>query len=1701
MAAPAPARAAALTGGTAATALPSTSQKPVLSPDQIASATAHARGAKVLIDADTTATEQTYANPDGSYTRLSTILPTRARVHGVWAPVDATLVVNPDGTLSPKAVNGSVTFSRGGTMPLVSETDSAGHRVDLGFPVPLPAPVVSGASATYPGVYPGVDLVVTASTDGGFSEVLVVKDASAAANPALRHVHLSLNAPGLTVASDAQGALTVTDPHTGGMVFGASAPSSWDSTTGSPAGRAGAPEFLTASDASGPGRTAHVSRLGLRASAGGLDLSVAPSALTGADLRYPVFVDPSLSPTPNTQAWDFVAQNYPNQPYWNGANSNPDHNGHYVARVGYDDWTSSPNYDTWSYFQIGNLTALQGTDITDAQLQLSTPYYNGAPEASSPNSVYTIYAQDTGGIGTGTDYNSVPSWGSPTDSASIGGSNQAPNITITDMVKQTVSQGWAAQTLAVYVGSRTTTDDLTYRYLNPNPTIAITYWHYPTQPTNPTITVGGKTLACSTNPAAPTWVTKTDNNTVALSVTSTTADVGTALWANYYIGVDGGPLNAYGTESPHNTAQSGNNILTVTGFPVADGDVYSWNAHASNGTVDSDMKYGRPAPCYFRVDATSPTETGVSSTDFPQQGGGMVAGQTGAFTLTGADGGTNPSGVNHYAYNLGTSFTGADTAQVAGTAAATPAGRWKLTDTTCSAGAADTAGSHPATVTGGVTCGGAVTDKQNAAHSAFSFNGSTGYLATSGSVLTTNADYSVSAWVYLTDNSGWNTAVAQEGVQGSGFYLQYAPGIDRWAMSLNNADIAAPSTVRALSTAPPQLDTWTHLAATYNASTGVATLYVNGQSQGTVTDTTPFNTSGSFLVGRSQYAAKAADFFHGSIADVQAYQRVLTSAEVAAVYSTTPVTATPPSWGTDTLWVAAVDDAGNQSQPVSYPFFTPAAPYTPGVTGDLTGDGKPDLVTVDKAGNLRLYSDPQPSDINPPGGATLDQKYGGSTLLAAQSSQAWQSATFAGALVAHGGSFSGKNLDDLMLVQNGSFYVYSNQGNGTGWSTPSLVTKPTTCALPSGYTFSTCAAAGYSTSWGAVKELVDVPPATASGRPGIVTVEEHGGVWSVFYYASAASGIAFADPLLISTGSVAWDWGQVSDLVYAGDITGDGSPDLLVREEHGGLAMFRSFEGGVNQDPATAAVMVAADGAYAVDAYPFITATQSTYWGKPALWTANAAGVLSAVPVVTGATPTFGTSVTVSNPGWGTNQLAVENAATPFDSTAIRTSGTTFASGTGFNGGDHAYSTQGVQTAAGGAGKPGFTAGAAINGSQNYSGIYTDNTYSTTATALGPDYIIATNDNFQFAWPGQLSGADDNWTADGQTIPFPINYTGSAATHISILGVSAGVAQGATGTATITWSDGTQQNVTLTLSDWTLSSGTQTVNSADQVVGITTPQAVYDGTTLAPPAGAQLFEDTIAVTAPSSSVQLASITLPTTTTVPGGSGAGGTIHVFAVGSDPSPAVVTHHWALTDGTGTTAADSVGGLPATFQGTTGSYAWSTDATRGTVASFNGTWGYAGTTGPALNTAGSFTVSAWANLASGAQNAVVLAQDGTNDSAFYLGYLSANGGEWCTYFMAADTTNPAWQNSVRIPGATTGTWVHLVEVYDAVSRTVYLYINGTLAGSAGGITTWSATGPFTIGRDRYNGGNADFFNGRISDVQTFATALNAAQVKSLT
>ncbi|MGW5659347.1 LamG-like jellyroll fold domain-containing protein [Streptomyces sp. NPDC003758] len=203
------------------------------------------------------------------------------------------------------------------------------------------------------------------------------------------------------------------------------------------------------------------------------------------------------------------------------------------------------------------------------------------------------------------------------------------------------------------------------------------------------------------------------------------------------------------------------------------------------------------------------------------------------------------------------------------------------------------------------------------------------------------------------------------------------------------------------------------------------------------------------------------------------------------------------------------------------------------------------------------------------------------------------------------------------------------------------------------------------------------------------------------------------------------------------------------------------------------------------------------------------------------------------------------------------------------------------------------------------------------------------------------------------------------------------------------------------------------------------------------------------------------------------------------------------WKLSETSGLTANDSSGGNRKVTLGS----AVTRSTEKGGSAVFNGTANaYGQADGPAVNTSGSFTVSAWVKLASTSANSTFLGQDGKVASGFQLYYSTAYG--WTFNRHATDTTGAATIRTYSGTSAvTTGTWTHLTGVYDQATASLKLYVNGSQSGTTTAFTSpWEATGPLQIGRRLYNGTYAENANGSIADVQVYGEALTASQVSSM-
>ncbi|WP_112226389.1 LamG domain-containing protein [Lentzea atacamensis] len=211
-----------------------------------------------------------------------------------------------------------------------------------------------------------------------------------------------------------------------------------------------------------------------------------------------------------------------------------------------------------------------------------------------------------------------------------------------------------------------------------------------------------------------------------------------------------------------------------------------------------------------------------------------------------------------------------------------------------------------------------------------------------------------------------------------------------------------------------------------------------------------------------------------------------------------------------------------------------------------------------------------------------------------------------------------------------------------------------------------------------------------------------------------------------------------------------------------------------------------------------------------------------------------------------------------------------------------------------------------------------------------------------------------------------------------------------------------------------------------------------------------------------------------------------------------PVADAGHWKLNEATGTTATDS-SGRNNTVTFSTGS-GWIGGRT-GAGVWLDGASGAGETTGPVIeDTRKSFTVAAWTYAPHGITgDRGILAQDGDRQSAFTLSY-KGDSGRWAVVQPHEDTDGSQTTVLVSSEPAKTDRWTHLAASYDSDAKQLRLYVNGVLSAVKVGAVAFDANGPFTIGRNKWNGVKGSWYYRGIDDVRVFSKALTAAEVNKV-
>ncbi|MFE9241614.1 VCBS repeat-containing protein [Streptomyces sp. NPDC007007] len=258
------------------------------------------------------------------------------------------------------------------------------------------------------------------------------------------------------------------------------------------------------------------------------------------------------------------------------------------------------------------------------------------------------------------------------------------------------------------------------------------------------------------------------------------------------------------------------------------------------------------------------------------------------------------------------------------------------------------------------------------------------------------------------------------------------------------------------------------------------------------------------------------------------------------------VVLTPPSAGSQRVYVRSLDAAQNRSDRAAYLFYADGL-SVPDKPGDLNGDGNADLYGIRGAGELWLY-------------AGQGNGYVGTGRTASNSD-------FDQADITHRGDWTGDGLEDLVAAIPGAegrtLQVYPN--NGVGWACTARDEQADGHSRACQYDRQELAVFDEANNhWANADQIlaigdVDGPLDTdGDGTPDVagypdLLVKEGNYLWLYFGSSSFYLDDSRA-PVLIGSGS----WSSY-DLAAPGDRTGNGRVDLLAR--HGTNGELRLYEG------------------------------------------------------------------------------------------------------------------------------------------------------------------------------------------------------------------------------------------------------------------------------------------------------------------------------------------------------------------------------------------------------------------------------------------------------------------------------------------------------------------------------------------------------------
>ncbi|MFF9017396.1 LamG domain-containing protein [Streptomyces sp. NPDC014870] len=593
-------------------------------------------GVRVEVTGDRSERTTVYANPDGySFTLEESAIPVRvAKPGGGWQAPDATLERRADGTIGPKASAVDMEFSGGGGSDPLVRIEESGHFLALGWSETLPEPELEGSNAVYREVMEGVDLQVTASTEG-FRHLLVVKTPEAAANPKLQQISYSLKAEGLKLTKGKAGNLAAVDAD-GNRVFRAPPAQMWDSagapdvaeTTESPASRTAAvlgpespspSEPASGSDISEPSSGDTVATMDVKVTSDSLTVVPDADMLRATDAgHFPLYIDPTVT-------WDesertlLRSDGYESYAWGNDS----DNLGKGVGKCGqWGVYYCGPGYVQRLYFEFSP-EKLKGKHVLDATFRVTEPW----AFQCDPRWVDLVR---TDNISSATTWSSKPKeldWmvdryvsagrgslcdpDSPDAPIEFNDNPEEPNENLTPTVRSFAAGSISRLTLELRAQDET--DTSAWKRFRNDAVLAVDFVGLPDKPTGVGVVTGSGTV-CDRSEADPAVVS--DPTPTLNAVPQTKAGGEQEAQLRVYFDLD--HKNADGTWTdttagngsvrPSTGYNADGQLATLPWSTLSDGKLYryqAWTYSYYNGGA-SYLVGPTSGWCYFKIDSSAP---------------------------------------------------------------------------------------------------------------------------------------------------------------------------------------------------------------------------------------------------------------------------------------------------------------------------------------------------------------------------------------------------------------------------------------------------------------------------------------------------------------------------------------------------------------------------------------------------------------------------------------------------------------------------------------------------------------------------------------------------------------------------------------------------------------------------------------------------------------------------------------------------------------------------------------------------------------------------------------------------------------------------------------------------------------------------------------------------------------------------------------